>query len=252
MKSEYSNFNFPVIILLGGKGTRFSEIKKSPKQLVKLNKTNLIISIIKYYNSYKFNHFLLPLGYKKNFFYKFFNNKEIQNKYNLNIIINKNKNLDPKLINIELFDSKENATKLERIKKSIEFFKNEFFLVTYGDGLANINFKNQLKLFKKKLKNIVTIHRARSQYGHFKSNKNNLVKNFEEKPFFDLPINIGYYIFNRKDFIKFYNKKDELENNFLPKLIKDKSLYAYNHKGFFFNIDNKKDLELVKKNFKGV
>tara|TARA_Y100000591_G_C21746119_1_gene652069 strand:+ start:219 stop:983 length:765 start_codon:yes stop_codon:yes gene_type:complete len=254
MNFKYFNSQLPVIILLGGKGSRFSEITQPPKQLVKLNKTNLIISILKYYNKYKFNYFLLPLGYKKNFFYKFFNDKKIKKKYKLNVILNKNKRfeLNPKLINIQLFNTKENATKLERIKKSTELFNNEFFLVTYGDGLANINFENQLKFFRKRLKNLVTIYRTKSQYGHFDLNKNYLVKYFKEKPFFDLPINIGYYIFNKKDFTKFYNKKNELEKNFLPKLIRAKSLYAYNHKGFFFNIDNKKDLVLVKKKFKGV
>ena len=252
MYSHKSHSMYPVVILLGGKGSRFSELNKSPKQLVKLNRNNLIIAILNYYNSYNFNYFLLPLGYKKEFFYRFFKNRKNQIKFRLNILNKKKSNFNPKLINIELFDTKKNATKLERIKKSVNRFDSQTFFVTYGDGLANINFKNQLSLYKKQNKNVVTIYKIRSQYGHFVSNNSGLVKKFEEKPYFKTPINIGYYIFNKIDFNKYFKKGIELEQNFIKKLIKSKLLISYNHGGFFFNIDNKKDLDKVKKDFKGI
>ncbi len=253
MKSNtFNTIDIPVIILLGGKGSRFSDLNEPPKQLVKLNKKNLIISILQYYKKYNLNYFLLPLGYKSKFFYKFFYNKKNQKKYKLNILESKNTEFKKKYINIKLFKTKKSATKLERIYKSIKYFKNNFFLVTYGDGLANINFKKQINFFKKKNKNLVTVFNSRSQYGHVILTSLNKVKKFEEKPYFFSPINIGYYILNKKDFLRFYKNKIELENDFLSVLIKKGLLYAYNHKGFFFNIDNKKDLDEVKKKFKGV
>ena len=62
----------PVIILLGGKGSRFSKIDQQPKQLVNLNKNNLLTSIFLYYKKYNLNYFILPLGHKKKIFSRFF------------------------------------------------------------------------------------------------------------------------------------------------------------------------------------
>lgn len=253
MKKIYMDSNFekknpiPVIILLGGKGSRFSKIEQFPKQLVRLNKNSLLASILLYYRKYKLNYFIFPLGYKKKYFINFFNNKKNIKKYNLNILKNKKNELKNYCINIKIFNAREKSSKLERIYKSTNYFKNKNFMVTYGDGLANINFDKQLSFFKKKQeKNVVTTFKIKSQYGHVKASKKKEVLSFQEKPYLHLPINIGYYIFNKVDFLKYFNKKDELEGNFLKKLIKKKLLYTFHHNGFFFNIDNKKDLEQVK------
>ena len=243
----------PVIILLGGKGSRFSKIDQYPKQLVKLNKNSLLSSIFLYYKKYNLNYFILPLGYKKNFFTKFFQNRKNIIKKKFNIIKNKKTNFKKNFINLKLFNANEKSSKLERIYKSTKFFNNNFFMVTYGDGLANINFHKQLKFYNKnKKKNLVTVYKIRSQYGHVKISKKLNVLNFEEKPYLKLPINIGYYVFNKFDFLKFFNKKEELEDNFLPKLLKKGTLSAFQHNGFFFNIDNKKDLEQVKNKYKEI
>ena len=61
-----------VILLVGGSGSRFSSLNEPPKQLSKLNKDYILMHIIKYLNRYGLNHFILPLGYKKKFFKKFF------------------------------------------------------------------------------------------------------------------------------------------------------------------------------------
>lgn len=251
--NHIKNHQIPVILLLGGKGSRFSSLNQSPKQLVKLNKNSLLASILLYYKKYNLNYFILPLGYKKDYFIRFLKNNQNIKKYSFNILNSKRNNFKKQCINIRFFNAKKNVTKLNRIMSSLKYFENKFFLVTYGDGLANINFHKQLAYFKnKKINNVVSVFKIRSQYGHVKYSKKLKVTNFDEKPILKLPINIGYYIFNRRDFIENYSKKDELENNFLPKLAKKNILSIYEHKGFFFNIDNKKDLEQVKKKFKGI
>ena len=253
MRFNNSNtYGLPVIILLGGKGSRFSKLNETPKQLAKINKKNLLINILEYYKKYDFNYFVIPLGYKSEFFYNFFNNKNNKKKYKINILKKNDQYLKKDYLNIKLFNTKRTASKLERIYKSTKYFENSFFFVTYGDGLANINFKKQLNFFKKKKNNLVTVFVSRSQYGHVVSGNQNKVKKFEEKPYFFSPINIGYYILNKNDLLKFYKNKMELENDYLKILIRKGLLYAYNHNGFFFNIDNKKDLDEVKKKFKGV
>ena len=102
----------PVIILLGGKGSRFSKIDQYPKQLVKLNKNSLLSSIFLYYKKYNLNYFILPLGYKKNFFTKFFQNGKNIIKYKFNIIKNKKTPFKKNSINLKLFNANEKSSKL--------------------------------------------------------------------------------------------------------------------------------------------
>ena len=241
----------PVILLLGGKGSRFSKLDQYPKQLVKLNKYNLLTNIFLYYKKFNINYFILPLGYKSNFFLKFIKNKKYIKKFKINFIINKDDKIKKNSINLKIFNSNKNSTKAERIYKSLVFIDKDFFMVTYGDGLANINIKKQLIFFNKIKKNIITTFKIKSQYGHVKSFMSKVIS-FQEKPLLKLPINIGYYIFKKKDFLKNYKKNKELENYILPKLSKKNQLRSFQHRGFFFNIDNNKDLIDAKNKYKHI
>ena len=108
--------------------------------------------------------------------------------------------------------------------------------------------KNFIK--KKKTKAIVTVFKKKSQYGHVISDKKSIVKKFIEKPFHQHPINIGNYLFT-KDLINKYSKnKHELENDFLPILTKKKLLMSYEHKGYFYSINDKKELIIAQKKLK--
>ena len=239
------------IILLGGTGSRFSKINEAPKQLAKINKTIILLRIIKNLNKNGFNYFIFPLGYKNFFFTNFFKSKKIVEKNNIKIIQNIHQ-IDNTKINIKLFDAGLNTSKLLRIKKSMQFLKQDDFLVTYGDGLANIDVKKLVKLYfvnNKKIAYLSTFFK-KSQYGHVKLLKNNLVKYFQEKPKLPDPINIGFYIFNKYIITKYYKKNYELESHFLKQLIKSKILKAYLHKGYFFSIDSKKDILNAEKSLK--
>ena len=239
------------IILVGGTGSRFSKIDEYPKQLAKINKEIIIIKIIKQLKKFGINYFIFPLGHKKEFFIKFFNSKENIKRFNLNIVKNFDKIKQDK-ININYFDAGKETSKLDRVLKSFKKIESNNFLTTYGDGLANVNLKKLFSLyFKDKCQKIyLTSCRKRSQYGHLKINNKNFIKTFEEKPILNDPVNIGYYIFNKLIFNKNYKSKFELEGGFLPKLIKNNILKSYLHKGYFFSIDDKKDVLRAKKFFK--
>jgi glucose-1-phosphate cytidylyltransferase len=239
------------IILVGGTGSRFSKIDEYPKQLSKINKEIIIIKIFKQLNKFGINYFIFPLGHKKEFFIKFFNSKKNIKRFKFNIVknfdeIKKNK------ININFFNAGKKTSKLNRILKSLNKIKSNNFLITYGDGIADINLKRLFfNYFKDNQQKIyLTSSRKRSQYGHLKINNKNFIKTFNEKPILQDPVNIGYYIFNKLIFNKYYNSKFELESDFLPKLIKNKILKSYLHNGYFFSIDDKKDVILAKKFFK--
>ena len=234
------------VILVGGVGSRFSAINEPPKQLSKLNKNIILINIMNNFKRFGLNHFIFPLGSKKSFFIKFFNDQKNIKKYNFNIIKDgfKNYKLQPNKINISYFDAGENTKKFVRIKKSFNYTDNSDMLVAYGDDLADVNLKNLVKKYNltNKKKAIVTTYKKRSQYGHLIVNKSGDVKKFIEKPQHEHPINIGFYLFSKKILMSYNKSNLELENHFLPKLTKLNLLKSYEHKGYFYSINDKKEL----------
>ena len=245
------NNNFFSIILIGGKGSRFSKIYEPPKQLIKLNKKSLLENQLIFFIRNGIKNFIFPLGYKKKYFVNFFKKKKLIINYKLKIHLNKIRNKENDKVNILLIDSGKNSSKLKRIKDSIKHIDNEEFLVTYGDGLADINLKNYLKIYKKNKKAIIACKNINSQFGHLKLQGNNIIS-FKEKPLMEEPINIGYYFFSKTLFNKYFKKNYELEDKFIKSLIRNKKIVAFKHKGFFFNIDRKKDLDNIKKNYKKI
>ena len=88
------------------------------------------------------------------------------------------------------------------------------------------------------------------QYGHVISNKKGVVQRFVEKPNYQYPINIGNYLFS-KDLIKKYKKTGhELENDFLPIIVRKKHLISHEHKGYFYSINDKKELLIAQTKLK--
>ena len=235
----------PVVILCGGKGSRFSKITKNPKQLSLLNKKPLIMHIIDHFFKFGLNDFILPLGHKKKMFFNFFKSKKNKKKYRYNLV-NQNTKVSSIKKNIFIFDAKKNSNKLQRILKSLKFFKQEKFIVTYGDGISNVDIKSLLK-FSKNSECTITSFKIRSQYGHVVLGKNNVLKKFIEKPFLKEPINIGFYVFKKNIILKNSTKNIDLEDSLLPKLIKRTKIKSYLHKGYFYSVDNQKDLDQLKK-----
>ena len=250
------NENFSTIILVGGKGSRFSKIESPPKHLTKLNKNLILINIINYINKSGFKHFIFPLGYKKKYFIKFFNSKYNQSKFQFKVIKNKvtYKDLLSKKKLISYFDAGKNTNKLTRIVKSKKYSNFENLLIVYGDDIVNIDFKKIKTLFfkNKKKKVIVSVFKKNSQYGHLKVNNKNEVTEFIEKPPHPLPINIGYYMINTSVIDKYYQKYYELEIDFLPLLAKKNLLISSEHNGYFYSINDKKEFLTARKNLKNL
>ena len=254
MKNNINSIS--VIILVGGTGSRFSSIKKPPKQLSKLNKNLILINILNNFKKFGFNHFIFPLGAKKNFFINFFNSKENIKKYKFNILKKnfKEKEIKSDKMNISLFNAGQDTKKITRITKSLNYTNNQDLLVTYGDDLANVNLKELVRKYYllNKKKAIVTIYKKKSQYGHLLVNKSGLVKKFIEKPPHQYPINIGFYLLSKKILTTYKKNNLELENNFLPTLTKFKLLTSYEHKGYFYSINDKKELINAKDKLKNL
>jgi glucose-1-phosphate cytidylyltransferase len=241
--------NLSVIILIGGRGSRFSKINEAPKQLIILNKKSLLENQMKCFIRYNVRNFILPLGYKSSYFLNFFKKKKTINNFKIKVHHNKFDKIDKNKINILLFNGGKNTSKLKRIKNSLKFIENNNFFVTYGDGIGNINLKNYFQLFNKYKKAIVACRNIKSQFGHLKIREKKILS-FDEKPILKDPINIGYYFFSKEIFNKYYKDNYELEGKFVKSLIRNKKIIAYNHKGFFFNIDRKIDLDNIKTKYR--
>tara|TARA_B100000945_G_scaffold297210_1_gene276108 strand:+ start:124 stop:807 length:684 start_codon:yes stop_codon:yes gene_type:complete len=224
-----------VVILAGGLGTRISEYTKTiPKPMISINGKPIIFHIMKHFSSYGFKDFYIALGYKGEIIKKFFKNKNYGWKVNL---INTGKKTMT-------------GGRLKRLKK---YLKNETFMMTYGDGLSDVNLKKLLK-FHKKNKKIVTVTAVRppARFGALKL-KGNKVSYFKEKSRLDEGwINGGFFVME-PNFLKLIkNDRTYLEKQPLEKVTKDKQLVAYKHKRFWQCIDTKRDLDKVRQILKKV
>ena len=228
-----------VVILAGGLGTRLSEeTKKKPKPMVNIGKDPILLHIIKIYSRFNFNKFIIAGGYKINFIKEFFKKRKI-------------KNLDIKVINTG--NKSMTGGRIYRLKK---YLKDDKFMLTYGDGLANIDL-NKLIRFHNNSKKIatLTVVRPPARWGHV-TVKKKLITKFEEKNQLNEGwINGGFFVFEKNffDFYKNFKKKESvvLESDILPKLSKKKQLSAYQHLGFWKCMDTLRDkiylTELFKK-----
>ncbi len=216
-----------VVILAGGKGTRLSEYTKLiPKPMMKIVKIPIIVRIIKYYYKFGFKDFIIATGYKKKVIEKYFS-----------------KNL--KSLNIKTIDTGLNSMTGGRIK-FLKNFLNSTFLLTYGDGLSNVNLKKLIK-FHKQNKYFVTLTAVRppARFGGIKISGKR-VKYFKEKSKLDEGwINGGFFVMEPKIFDYIKNSKTILEQYPLEKLSSQKKLGAYKHNGFWQCVDTIRDKELL-------
>jgi len=219
-----------VIILAGGFGTRLSEYtKKIPKPMVTINNKPILIHIMEHYFKYGFDDFYIALGYKGSFIRNYFKRK----KYNWKI----------NLINTGLKTM--TGGRLKRLKKIIG---NQTFMMTYGDGISNINIKKLIK-FHRKNKKLVTLTAVRppARFGAIKIKGNN-VKLFKEKDKVDEGwINGGFFVMEPKFLNYIKNDKTFLEKEPLEIIGKKGQLLAYKHDDFWQCMDTKRDKDLLEK-----
>lgn len=245
-----------VVILAGGFGSRLDDITKIlPKPLVTLGKQPIIIHIMRIFINQGINNFYLATGYKGQEFLKFFKRNRINS-----IKVNKFKTisefkykLDNKICNIKLFNTGIHTMTGGRVKAVSKNIDDKLFLLTYGDGLANVNI-NKLIKFHLKNKKLVTVTAVNppARFGELNIKGSRVVSFSEKKPINKVWINGGFFVINKKfiNFIK--NNKTILERDPLEKLAKINQLSAYKHLGFWQCMDTRRDrdqlIKLLNKN----
>ncbi len=223
-----------VIILAGGFGTRLSEYTKTiPKPMINICGKPMLLHIMKQYAKYGYKDFYIALGYKGEVIKRYFNKKFFD-------------------WNINLIETGKNTMTGGRLKRLKKFIGKETFMMTYGDGLSDVNLKKLFK-FHKKNKKLVTLTAVRppARFGALKLSGQQ-VRYFKEKSKLDEGwINGGFFIMesNFLNYIK--NDQTFLEREPLEKLAKSKQLMAFKHEGFWQCMDTKRDkdnlTEILKK-----
>jgi glucose-1-phosphate cytidylyltransferase len=218
------NIKMKVVLLAGGFGTRLSEYTSSiPKPMIKINGKPILFHIIKFYAKYGFRNFYIALGYKGKVIRKFFK-KKIPD------------------LNINLIDTGKNTMTGGRLKRLEKYIGNETFMMTYGDGLCNVNLNKLLK-FHKKNKKMATLTAVRppARFGAIKL-KNQYVNYFKEKSSLDEGwINGGFFVIEPELLKLIKNDNTYLEREPLENISKRKQLVAFKHKGFWQCMDTKRD-----------
>ena len=242
-----------VVILCGGIGTRLKEeTEYRPKPMVKVGDKPILWHIMKRYSHYGYKDFILCLGYKGEMIKEYFYNYEILNndftielgQHNSIEIHNNHGEIGWK---ITLVDTGESALKGARLKKIEKYVDSDIFMVTYGDGLANIDINNLVEFHKTHGK-IATITGVKppSRFGTLSVNENKVVE-FSEKPqSVDGLINGGFFVFDKKLF-DYLSTEDsfDLEIGVLDKLAEEDELMVYKHSKNWICMDNIRDMEYL-------
>ena len=244
-----------VVILAGGFGTRLSEYTQTiPKPMVEVNKIPILIHIMNIYVNSGFNDFIIATGYKykliNNFFLKNAQNiKKKNNSLKLDFHFNKKNIRISCQVNL-VFTGFKTMTG-GRLKKLKPYLNDQTFMLTYGDGLANINIKKLLS-YHKRVKKIATLTAVRPpvRFGEL-SLKGNIVRKFEEKPKLSRGwINGGFFVFDKKIFQFLRSDQEMLERKPMDRITKKSELAAFKHDDFWQCMDTKRDKDLLESLYK--
>jgi glucose-1-phosphate cytidylyltransferase len=236
-----------VVILAGGMGTRISEeTSVRPKPMVEIGGKPILWHIMKIYSHYGFNDFIVCLGFKgyviKEYFSNYFlhmsdvtfdmqhNSMEVHQKY-----------AEP--WKVTLVDTGMETMTGGRIKRVAPYIGNETFMLTYGDGVSDVNIVDLLAFHKKNEKmGTVTATLPAGRFGSLNLDGTNTVMSFKEKPAGDGSwINGGFFVLEPGILKLIKDDSVVFEKEPLERLAQDGELIAYKHDGFWYAMDTLRD-----------
>ncbi len=238
-----------VVLLAGGLGTRLSEeTDLKPKPMVEIGGKPILWHIMKLYSHYGFNEFVILLGYKsyviKEYFANYFLHQSdvtIDLRDNSKMEIHNNSSEPWK---VTLLDTGLHTMTGGRIKRAQKFIGNEPFMLTYGDGVSNVDIKKLVAFHKTHAKALtMTSVQPEGRFGALEIEKDGQVSSFKEKPKGDGNwINGGFFVCDPKVF-DYITEGDStiFEQDPLMNLAKDDEIYAYKHTAFWKPMDTLRD-----------
>lgn len=240
-----------VAILAGGFGTRLAEETEiRPKPMVEIGGKPILWHIMKIYSYYGFNDFVILLGYKGYYIKEYFANYFLhQSDVTIDLSSGKmeilNNSSEP--WRVTLLDTGINTMTGGRIKRARHVLGNETFMLTYGDGVGDVNIQELLKFHKAHGKSLtITSAQPEGRFGSLVIGDHDKVLAFQEKPKGDGAwVNAGFFVCEPKIFEYIENDETVFEKEPLENLTKDGEVFAYKHYGFWKPMDTLRDkLEL--------
>ncbi len=235
-----------VLILAGGFGSRLSEYTDIiPKPMVQIGGVPIIWHIMNRYAKYGYKDFFVALGYKSQVIKEYFlNYSQVNSDFKINLKSGEISSLSNKKVdwNVTLVDTGLETMTGGRVKRMQPFIGSEPFMLTYGDGVANIDIDklHKFHLKKKKIATVTAVHPA-ARFGQLDI-EDNLVKNFMEKPQLDSGwINGGFLVLQPEVFNYLENDSTVLERDPLEKIANIGQLNAFKHEGYWQCMDTKRD-----------
>lgn len=240
-----------VLILAGGLGSRLSEeTSLKPKPMVELGSRPILWHIMKTYSTYGYNEFIILCGYKGYMIKEFFANY-YRHRSDLTIDLENNTTCYHKNHaepwKVTLIDTGLETLTGGRIKRVQEYVGNEPFMLTYGDGIADIDISKLVEFHKShgKLMTMTSVL-PEGRFGALSIDDSNMVDSFKEKPKGDGSwINGGYFVCQPEVFNYIAGDKTIFEREPLEKLAQEGELYTYKHNGFWRPMDTLRDKVLL-------
>lgn len=244
-----------VVLLAGGFGTRITEESQyKPKPMVEIGRKPILWHIMKEYSYYGHNEFIICTGYKQNvikdwFADYFLHNSDITFDYTngKNEITIHNSHLEPWKVTV--VDTGLHTMTGGRIKRVQKYIGDEPFLMTYGDGVCDVDISKLVEFHKDhgKIATLTAVMQDQSK-GVLDIGGDNAVKSFREKKLSDgAPINAGYMVLNPEIFDYIEGDDTVFEREPLEKLADEGQLMSYMHRGFWQCMDNIREKEMLEK-----
>lgn len=236
-----------VVILAGGFGTRITEESHlKPKPMIEIGERPILWHIMKEYSHYGFDEFIICLGYKgyviKEFFADYFlHTSDVTFDLEKNEMTVHDNFSEP--WKVTLVDTGLNTMTGGRVKRIQKYVGNETFMLTYGDGVSDVNIKELVEFHKANGKKAtLTAINVDQRFGVLDINENNKIENFREKSNVDSSlINGGYMVLEPDVFNYIEGDTTVFEKGPLEKLAKEGELVAYRHDGFWKCMDTLRD-----------
>lgn len=236
-----------VVILAGGLGTRISEESHlRPKPMIEIGERPILWHIMKYYSTYGFNDFIICAGYKqyviKEYFSDYFlHNSDVTFDLSSNSMTIHNNNSENWKVSV--IDTGLNTMTGGRVRRVRPYIGDETFMLTYGDGVCNVDLDALLAFHKAHGKTAtLTMVNISEMKGVLEVENNGLITSFREKEERDASlINGGYMVFNKEIFDYLDSDETVLEKEPLGRLCSEGQLMGFNHNGFWQCMDTQRE-----------
>ena len=241
-----------VVILCGGLGTRLrEETEFRPKPLVDVGGRPILWHIMKLYAHHGFHDFVLCLGYRGSMIKEYFLNYEAMNN-DFTICLGKKSQIvynghhEEQDFRVTLAETGPESMTGGRVKRIQKYITDDRFMVTYGDGVSDVDIEKVLDFHQSHGKlATVTTFRPVSRFGILNIDSDNQVQSFIEKPRSDAWASAGFFVFERKIFDYLDGDQCILEREPLERLAHEGQLMSYRHDGFFYAMDTFREYQFL-------